>query len=208
MNDNLEFAQRYETALRAERHQLDLWKADFDKKQQLKSLNKKIAGLREELDGLYQHSIALQQEKKTDANFNVIFNYEARLLLNNQTISLIQNEISSLELRKKLIKADNLFFKNQDIKSIQSAIETYKQAIEQLMATELSLKKMVDLLENEQSLLADNALKQPYLQLQRTIMDHLQETSEQQAMLKGVLEKKQQQLKNDYRLARVSQNII
>nr|WP_242602150.1 mechanosensitive ion channel domain-containing protein [Legionella nagasakiensis] len=195
ITDNLELAHRYEKDLQTERHQLDLWKADFDKKQQLNALNKKIRSLEEKLEALYQKGIYLQQEKKTDVNFNASFNDEARLLLNNQTINLIQNEVSGLELRKRLIKAENQWLKHQDVKSIQLVIETYKAALEQLNEMKQSLKNMVDLLDSEQSLLIDKPLRQYYLRLQSAIQTRLQAVSEQQETLQVILEKRQQLLK-------------
>lgn len=193
---NLELAYRYEKELVKERGALNLWQAKFNEKHKLKQLITRISLLQEARDNLYQKNINLQQEKRADLDFNTTFTYEARLLFNNQIIILIQHRITELELQKTLIKADYLYLKNHDIKTIQAITGIYKNGIEQLSNIEQSLKKMVSLLTTEQSLLIDNALKHQFLNLQKTAASRLQDIRIQQQTLEEDLGNYQEQLKN------------
>ena len=191
---NLNLANRYETALMAESRELNVWQAKIDEQQRLDDLRKRITLLEEARDSLYRKNVELQQEKP-DTNFNASLNKEAKLLLNNQAIILIQYRVTELELQKWLIKAEYSLIRNQDIKTIQSVTETYKNSINQLLNIESALKKMVNLLKTEQRIVSDTNLQQRFAQMQKTASLRLIEITTQQKVLLADLELKQQQLK-------------
>ncbi len=195
ITDNLALAHRYEDALGAECRQLDVWQAKIDEQQRLDGLRKRISVLEQTRGNLYLKNVELQQGKKSTADFKTTLNHESKLLLNNQAIILIQYRITELEIQKKLINAEYLLIRNQDVKTIQSVTDTYKSAINQLMTIESSLKKMVVLLQHEQLLLSDSQLRQQYLNIQKTASLRLSELQTQQQILQKDYEKKQLQLK-------------
>ena len=193
--DNLALAQHYQEALLAESRQLDVWQAKIDEQQRLDKLRKRIRVLEQARSSLYRKNVELQQAKKADENFNASLNDEATLLLNNQAIILIQYRITALELQKKLFKADYLLISDQSAKTIQSVTDTYKNAINQLVIIEKSLRKMVELLKNELLLVSDYHLKQQFLTIQKMASLRLEQITYQLQTLQIDFEKKQQQLK-------------
>src|SRR5690606_18941889 len=152
ISDNLSLADQYRKALVEVQRQLDLWQAKFEVQDRYAQLNKRIEDLESARNKIYQKNIRLQEEKKADAGFNERINYEAKILLNNQVIILIQHRITELQLRKNLIQFDYKLLENQDVKSIQSIIDSYKSAIAELDSMSESLKKMADLLKSERIL--------------------------------------------------------
>jgi potassium-dependent mechanosensitive channel len=195
INDNLTLAYRYQDALLAENRQLDLWQAKFNEQQRINDLRKKMVELDETRNDLYRKNLELQQASKAEGVFKVHLNNEAKLLLNNQSIILIQYQITELELQTKLLKAEYSVIRTQDIKTLQSVTETYRNAINQLITIELSLKKMTSLLENERLLIADEPLQQQFLAIKKTVVSHLAYVKSQQQRLENEFDKKQQQLK-------------
>lgn len=194
IQDNLSLADQYRQALLETQSQLDIWQAKFEVKDRYTQLNKRVKDLKIARNKIYQKNIQLQKNKKYDANFNDRINYEAKILLNNQIIILLQHRITELKLRKNLIQFDYKLLENQDYKTIQTIVDTYKHAIEELDAMSESLKKMADLLKSEQILTQSNQKKQ-LQNLQKTIQTRLQEIAQQKQNLQQELEYRQQQLK-------------
>lgn len=194
ISDNLSLADQYRKALVEVQRQLDLWQAKFEVQDRYAQLNKRIEDLESARNKIYQKNIRLQEEKKADAGFNERINYEAKILLNNQVIILIQHRITELQLRKNLIQFDYKLLENQDVKSIQSIIDSYKSAIAELDSMSESLKKMADLLKSER-ILAQSDQRQQLLNLQKTIDTRLHEIAAQKKNLQKELGYRQQQLK-------------
>ena len=195
ITDNLTLAQSYQNALLVENRQLDLWQAKIIEQRRLDKLRKRIDVLEKARAKWFNNNVALQQENKSDVNFNTNFNLEAKLLLNNQAIILIQYRITGLEIQKKLIIAEYLLMSNQDVKALQSIIDTYENAIHQLSMMELSLNKMVGLLKSEETFVSDSNLKQQFLRIKKIASLRLLQITKQQQMLQKDLENKQHQLK-------------
>ena len=194
IDENLTLAKAHQEALLTEQTRLDLLQANMAEQQQRDQLREKIHMLKLARDALYQKSIELQQEKKLNATFFENLDYEAKLILNNQTIILLQHQIIELGLQKKMIAADYLLLKNQDIKTIESATDLYKLAVRQLSGIEKSLKKMQGLLASELPLVSSNHLKKTILGLQKTVVLRLKQVAIQQEAIQKELEKKQKQL--------------
>ena len=192
---NIRLAQSLQTALVTEKEYLALSEAKLDEHQQLDDLTKRIKLLEDARRHLYDKNIGIQQEKVSEVNFNRHITNEAKLLLNNQAITLIQYRITGLEVQKKLIRADYLLLRDQSSKAVQSVSDTYKNAISQLAAIESSIRTMLDLLQNEIHLVSEPLLKQNLVNIQKTASLRLADITQQLQTLKHDFEKKQQQLK-------------
>ncbi|MFY7697549.1 MAG: mechanosensitive ion channel domain-containing protein [Legionella sp.] len=194
ISDNLDLAHQYQQKLYAEKKFLQLCEASYKKDQQLEELNKRIDSLNEEKNSLYQKNTELQEVNSSVNNFNNSFNYESMLLINNQKIILILHRISELEIQKRLVKTEYYLFKSHDAKTIQEIIVTYQRALNTLSTISQSLKKMIELLSNEQTVLIDMHLKREASILLKTAKSRLERIELQQEKLQDLLVKREQQL--------------
>ncbi len=194
INDNITSVKAFQSTLLAEQHRLDLLQANMTEQEQLDQLREKIHTLKQARDALYQKNVDLQQGIKKEATFTETLNYETQLLLNNQAAILFQHQIIELRLQKKLIAADFLFLKNQDVKTSELVTDLYATAVSQLSGIEQSLKKMQGLLVNEKSILSDNHLKQQVSILQKSVALRLKQVIVHKAFLQKERGMKQAQL--------------
>lgn len=195
INENLKLASRYNDSLAAQQRELALWKARDQMQGHLIALHTQEDKLNYSLEKLFKNSLKLQQDIKTKIGFKSTYSFEARLLLNNQVINLTQHKIAELNLQRQLAKADYLLLKNPDIRTLQRVTDTYKSSIQQLADMEKSLKKMVQMLKNEQPHLSDRQLKQQFSTLTGIINSRIAGISIQQQTLQEDLENHQQELK-------------
>lgn len=195
IGNDLELAHQYQAVLTAESHQLDLWQSKLDLQHRLEDLHRVSRGLQKTRNALYFKNVELQQPKNTERNFDTIFSNEAKILLNNQSVILIQYQITALDLQKRLLKADYLLASNPDIKTLQTVTDTYKNALSQLLMVEQSLKKMIVTLKNQQLTLSDHALKQQFLAIKKTASLLLEQVEIERQTLQTALENKQLELK-------------
>ncbi|WP_083191044.1 mechanosensitive ion channel domain-containing protein [Legionella jamestowniensis] len=195
INENLALANRYQDALVLHKQQLDLWQSRTLMQKQLEKFHEQKEQFNQSLARLYEHTIKLQQEIKTDNGFPSVYRAEAKLLLNNQVINLTQYKIAELDLQKKLVKADYLLLKDPNIRTLQSITETYKEAITQLSEMEQSLKKMVSMLTDERAHLTDENLKKQFSALMRIVNARIEGIVIQQQTLQEDLENHQEELK-------------
>ncbi len=193
--ENLTLANHYQEELAFQKQQLDLWQSKEQMQEHLDKLRDQEEKLNDSLGRLFENSIKLQQEIKTDAGFNSSFIAEAKLLLNNQVINLTQYKIAETHLQKKLVKADYLLLKTPDIRTLQKITDTYKEAITQLSDIEQSLKKMVQILTEERAHLSDTNLKQQFATLLRIVNSRIEGITIQQQTLQEDLENHQEELK-------------
>ncbi len=194
INENIVLATAYETTLQVEQSRLDLLQANLAEQKQLDQLREKIQALKRTRNALYQQNIAHQKESKSNIPFAQRLNEEARLLLNNQAIILLQHQIIGLVLQKKLISADYLLLKKQDVSAIESATDSYKVGIKQLSEIEKSLKKMLALLDSERTFFSHGPLKEKFLSIRKIATSRLNDVRLERDVLKKNLEKKQAQL--------------
>jgi potassium efflux system protein len=152
--------------------------------------------LKESMENYYENNIKLQQDAKLNVTSSVNFNREARLLLNNQLISLNQQKLADLDLQKKLVKADYLLQKNADIRTLQAVTETYKSTINQLADMEQSLKKMITLLNAGMQQLTDPTLKEQFIILVHAVKSRVAGIAIQEQTLQEDLENHEVELKN------------
>nr|HAT8713375.1 mechanosensitive ion channel [Legionella jordanis] len=195
INEDLSLANNYQTVLLARKQQLELWKSREHMQEELQKLRAQEDKYNESLTRLYDNTIKLQQEIKTDAGFPSLYAAEAKLLLNNQVVNLTQAKIAEIGLQKKLVKADYLLLKDPNIRTLQKVTEIYKESIGQLSDMEQSLKKMVVMLTEEQSHLPENSLKQQFSALLRIVNSRIEGIAIQQQTLQEDLENHQEELK-------------
>lgn len=195
INENLLLANQYQKALTLQSQQLDLWQAKFQLDGRLNTLRAQDTHLKEYLDKLYENSVKLQRSTKANGATTSNYNLEAKLLLNNQLINLTQYKIGEINLQKKLAKADYLLQKSPDIRTLQSVTDTYKNAINQLSDMEQSLKKIADLLNNEQGILNNNPLKKQFVALLDIVNARIKAITIQQQTLQEDLENHEHELK-------------
>lgn len=194
IRENIALAQAYQATLISERYRLDLLQANVAERQHLDQLTQKIHALKEVRETLYQNNIVLLQNKIPTISFPGRLNHEALLLLNSQAIVLIQHKITDLSLQKKRVAVDYLLLKNQDVKTIEFAEDVYKLSVKQLLTTERSLRKMLELLKNERAFLSGDKLKQHFSNVQNSIDSYLKQIIAQQQTVQKELAKKQEQL--------------
>ncbi|WP_419421098.1 mechanosensitive ion channel domain-containing protein [Legionella sp. D16C41] len=195
INENLNLANRYQDLLVEQSHKLELWKLKVQMRQRLDNLHAEEDKLNQSLDKLYENSLVIQQKIKAETNPKANYLLDAKLLLNNQVINLTQHKIASLNLQRKLIKADYELLKTPDIRTLQTVTEVYKSTILQLSDMELVLKKMVNTLNVEQRHLNDVNLKQQFTTLIKIINKRLADITIQEQTLQEDLENHQQELK-------------
>ncbi|CEK10723.1 hypothetical protein [Legionella hackeliae] len=195
INENLALATRYQDALVSHKQQLDLWYSKALMQEQVEKLHHQKDKFNQSLARLYEHTIKLQQDIRTDAAFSSVYMAEAKLLLNNQVINLTQYKIAELDLQKRLVKADYLLLKDPNIRTLQKVAETYKEAIIQLSNMEQSLKKIVSMLTDERAHLTDENLKKQFSALIRIVNARIEGVVIQQQTLQEDLENHQAELK-------------
>lgn len=195
LNENLQYANRYKKTLIVQEQQLKNWQAGFDEERKLNELNQRIKILYQAKDALYQKNVEIQRDQQIDSGFTTKIHFEAKLLLNNQIISLIQLRISELSLQRQRIKADYQLLNSPDIKTLQNTTTIYKQSIEQLYSIEQSLRKMSDLLKNEEKIVSQANLKNRFIDVNKTVNARLDEVITEQKTLKNEIETKQHQFK-------------
>lgn len=193
IDENLSLAKTYNESLLAEQARLSLLQANMGVQQQQEQLRERIARLKLAQDELYQSNVELQKNKKNNPSPEERLNYEAQVMLNNQNVVLLQHQVIELELEKKQISMNYLLLKNQDIKTIQSVTDFYKQADKNLLSIEASLKNMQTMLVNKLPLLAGPALKQK-IAMQKNIDIQLQQVSTLQKNVETELEANQELL--------------
>ena len=194
INENLMLANAYQTALETQQARLDLLQANMAVQQKENQLAEKIHAIKLSRDALYEKNIELQQTKKLNPTFSEHLEYEAKLLLNNQEIILLQQQIIQLGLKKKQIAMDYQLLKNQDLKTIESTTDFYTLALKQLSGIEHSLTKMQGLLVSERLLLSNQPLRQKIALLQKAVKFRLKDVVSQQATFQVELKDKQELL--------------
>jgi potassium efflux system protein len=158
-SENIDLVMQLKAQYSDELKKLSLWRAQFDLDQKLLVIQEQREKLNQKLFSLYQ-SNQKQRDVKTDINS------QAKLLITNQHISLIQYELNALKIQKRAIKADSSLLNSPDNKTMQVVVDTYKDAINQLIDIEKSLTQIQASLTKESALVMDSSLKQTLLLLQ------------------------------------------
>jgi potassium-dependent mechanosensitive channel len=194
LNDNLALAKNYKESIAMELSRLDLLQETMKEQQQKDQLAEKIKVLKQARNVLFENNVAIQEKKESTLDLPTSFQDEAQLLLNNQSIQLLEYHIVELEFQEKMIAAGYLILKNKDIKTLQSVIELDELAIKQLSDIEKSLNKMLTTLDAEASFLSTQSLKNQAVQLKRNINSYLKHINEQLVVLREKLDNEQSQL--------------
>ncbi|AAU27561.1 TPA: mechanosensitive ion channel [Legionella pneumophila] len=193
--ETLDLAKQYQLLLNDVLNELKLWKANFDLKEKLKSIKAIRAKLNKELNILYENAVSSQDKKQPELTISEQIQYEANLYINNQRIAVIHQKLNALELQKKIIKTNILLLNNLDTKALQSAIDNYREVINQYSAIESSLQTILNSLTNQANLFVEPGLQKSVSLLQNDVKTELKETSNQKLILSKNLEDYQNQLK-------------
>lgn len=198
--DDLTLARRYLATLSAEEHQLSVWQAKINERQYEEDLQNQITALVAARAELYRKNIELQQAVKSDVPFASMLSNEARVLLNNQSIVLIEYQISELDLKKKLSNADYLLIQNQDVKTMQSTIEIYKNILNQLATMKNRLQKLMVILKTENKELADGQINYAFSNMNKIATNRLRHVEAFESDINKKLEDIQLELKKQLSL--------
>lgn len=193
--ENLALAHRYESLLLA--NQKKLAEFDFRTKgaRHLELLQQQIDVLRQERSALYKKNVVLQREKRTVGDFNAHYLDDLKLQVNNQYVAFINYQISVLELQMRLVKAEDLFVKQSDVRTIVSSIDLYKDAMGQLYDLKQSLSMLLSLLNEEQQYSSGENVKQRINALKNKVSHFLTQVMLHEQHLADELLMKQEALK-------------
>lgn len=194
---NLGLAYAYQKTLQERSFQLRLWKAAEKKNQLIQSKRALIQNLVQQRNSLYEKNIAIERQAKSVPKFTMErMNHEMVTLLNNQEILLIEHQIALLQLEIKLAEADYVFLtKNQDIKALESVLEVYADAANQLNHIDSALMHMLQVLQSETPALAENIEKQNKQILAKKINMLHEEIMQLKLLLQKITEEHQAILK-------------
>ncbi|KTD63140.1 mechanosensitive ion channel MscS [Legionella santicrucis] len=192
--DNLKLANDYQSALTDEIKNLEFWHSNFVLEQKLVQIKILKEKLNRQLLELYEN-INNQPDKRSKQAPLSSSDYEAKLLINNQNIAVVQNRINALNIQRTLVKGDMIYLKNPDTKNLQLITDIYKDALNQYSKIEKSLQQINTFLENEIKLVTAPNLKQSINSLQKTLTQEINESKNQKQLLFKSLTDYQAQLK-------------
>lgn len=195
INEDLALAKEFQDVLNNEARQLQDWHANFVLEQKLVQIKLLKAKLNQNLHQLYQNNASAVNTKNPAAVVAIDADYEARLLVNNQNIAVIQYHLNALNAQKMVVKADILYLKNPDTKNLQLVTESYKDALGQYNKIEKSLLHIGNLLDNEAQSVANTPLKKSIASLKKTITQRVTEFNLQKQVIAKNLTDYQTQLK-------------
>ncbi len=182
INEDLTLAHEYQAALSEQMKQLQVWHQNFVLEQKLLQIKSSKAKLHGDLTKLYQ---AGQQKRisQNTAHIAADAEYETRLLINNQHISLIQNSLNALNAQKMVTRADIAYLKNSDTKTLQLVTDIYKDAVGQYHKIKKSMQQIDSFLNVEVNSIKNNELKKSILSLQQTLKQNFNDLNLQQQLL-------------------------
>lgn len=195
IEENIRLAKEYEKVLLEQKNRQTVWKAKFHLDATLEGIAEKETTVGKALQDIYKRNIDYQQEKSLNLQPEAQARLDARILLDNVQIILLQQQLNALQLEKNLHRADFLVVKNQSVKTLQSMTDTYKEAIEQFHGMEEALQRLQKQLGEDNYLAQDPELKNDYLALQEAVKKRLERVIAQQQTLQKNLENNQQKLK-------------
>ncbi len=196
INENITAAQQLRKSLFDETKKLKIWKEYFALEEQLLAIKNTKIELNEELFTLYQSTLKQDTTQKSiTPNNNTIVSQEINLLLNNQAISLIHHQLNTLSIQKNIIKADMLLLNTADSKTIQTVVDAYKEALDQIAPIEKALQQLQQSLNKEEVFITTSGLKKTFGPLQKNVQQQLESIAGQKNSLQKSLTIYQTQLK-------------
>nr|WP_238584425.1 mechanosensitive ion channel domain-containing protein [Legionella gratiana] len=192
--DNLKLANDYQSALNDEIKNLEVWHSTFVLEQKLVQIRTLKEKLNRQLLDLYENTNN-QTDKRSKSVPLSSSDYEAKLLINNQYIAVIQNRLNALSIQRTVVKGDMIYLKNPDTKNLQLITDIYKDALNQYSKIEKSLQQINIFLESEIKLVTVASLKQSINALQKTLAEEINESKKQKQLLLKSLTDYQAQLK-------------
>lgn len=195
INENQDLAKEFKSLLANEINELQLWKAKFDLEQKLIQIKTTKNKLNHKLGILYQNNMDKSVSRNRGKKNLSPLEYEARLFVTNQNITLIHQMLNNLNIQQNVIRANIVLLQTTDTKTLQYVTDTYKESINQYIHVEKTLLKTLDSLTNEDKILITPELKKSVKNLQSEIKTQLNETGVNKLALIKNLEEYQNQLK-------------
>lgn len=195
INENKQLAAHYQELLVMQHEALELWKSRQHLHEQMADLHQQEDKLTANLSKLYEKSLFFQKNINEKKGFSNAYDWETRLLLNNQLINLTQHKMAELNLQRKLAKADFLLLKSPDIRTLQTVTDIYKNVIEQLSDLEQSLRAMNAMLKAERPHVTNPYLLRQFAALSHIINGRIQSIVILEQTLQEDLENHQAELK-------------
>jgi len=195
INENLSMAEQLQSLLNERMKELDAWNANYILEQQLLVVVSKKQMLKQELHALYQININHKNTKHVVEHSDSHVAYDANILINNQHIALIHQQMSGFDIQKEIIRAKLVLLKNYNIKTIQSVIDVYNEAIVQYAKIDETYTQMQVFFNNESSLGLDKNMQGKIRELQTTLALKIKDNKAQETLFKQELSSYQIQLK-------------
>ncbi len=188
--DNIKSAQQLKALYLQQSKILSQWINEHRLKLKLANVTQQQIVLDKNLSQLYQQNINIQQAIQTHQKGDELQQDELKLLLNNQQISLTQQQKALLLLKGDIVRADDRILKQQDMKSLRSVLGTYKDVIQHIDKIQVNLENMLEVL-NQQDLFKNN----PNLsRTKQAVSTELKQLTQWQQQLHKQLENWQEQL--------------
>ena len=189
INDNLSLANHYKLLLFDTRQQLGNWQEKQLGERQLKAFADLRQKANQQRERLYQENIQLQQQPDfTETE-------QAKVLINNQEIEFINNQITVLQLQTNLLKAQKIFLDRQNLKTIQSSVDIYKDTLEQIKSIDLALQFLGNQLIKSRSYVANGDDRKRISSLKNEIGAYIKKLNMEYERIGTALNRKQQELK-------------
>jgi potassium efflux system protein len=195
INENLNLAKQLRILLSDEIKTLNSWKERFDLDQKISLIKLKKEKLYAALQSLYQKNIQVEPQSQSSQNPKNQNEYQSIRLLNNQQITLLHSQINALNLQKNELKTEISLLTNPDIKSIQFAVDVYKDSFSQCIQLEKSLLQLQTSLDKEAIFFTHKPLKESLVLVQTTLKQHQKELKTQKDHTLKALDAHQNQLK-------------
>ncbi|MBI2786580.1 MAG: mechanosensitive ion channel protein MscS, partial [Legionella longbeachae] len=183
VTENLELAKEFRATLIDEIRHLESWHANFELEQKLEQIKTLKKELLKQLSTIYESNIHNPLDKHAKISPLSEADYEAKLLINNQSIAAIQNHINALNIQKTVVNADIIYLKNPDTKNLQLITDIYKESINHYSKIEKSLQHIENFLNQEAKLVAAPSLKKSINLLEASLSKQLKEANLQKKLL-------------------------
>jgi potassium efflux system protein len=200
INDDLTLAKEFQGALQDEVKQLQYWHEHFVLEQRLIAIKSMKDKLNQDLSKLYQITIPKQLPAKSNtknlaASIVNDADYEARVLVNNQNIAAIQYHLNALNAQKMVVRADLIYLKTPDTKSLQLVTDIYRDALNQYNVIEKSLEQISTVLTSQATSAKSTDIKRSISSLQNALKQLVAVSTAQKQVISNNLTNYQLQLK-------------
>ena len=193
INTNRDLTDEFQKILDDNVKDLEAWNVNFKLEQKLLDIKNQRIQLNKNLNALYETNGEINKQLVTNPNEQIT--YEAKKLVTNHHIALIQNQLNALTNQKRIIKAKIVLLENSDSKSLQYVTDTYTDVINQYAKLERTLQQMNASLDTEARLNLGPSVKKSMNDLQSLIKKQLHTVTADVNLLTNDLGEYQNKLK-------------